>query len=117
MIVKNNMGAVRTLNTLNKNSKALNKSLTKVASGMKINSAEDDASAYAISERMRVRIRSLDQANQNTQNDSALMKTAEGAVQNTIEILKSLKEKAINVAIQMKTAKLFKKKSTNSLTK
>ena len=98
MIVKNNMGAVRTLNTLNKNSKALNKSLTKVASGMKINSAEDDASAYAISERMRVRIRSLDQANQNTQNDSALMKTAEGAIQNTIEILKSLKEKAINAA-------------------
>jgi flagellin len=98
MVVKNNMSAVRTLNTLNQNSTALQKSLTKVASGMKINGAQDDAAGYAISERMRVRIRSLDQANQNSQNDSALMKTAEGAVSNTIEILKALKEKAINSA-------------------
>ncbi|MBR4904513.1 MAG: flagellin [Selenomonadaceae bacterium] len=98
MVVKTNMSAVRTLNTLNQNSTALQKSLTKVASGMKINGAQDDASGYAISERMRVRIRSLDQANQNSQNDSALMKTAEGAVSNTIEILKALKEKAINAA-------------------
>jgi flagellin len=98
MIVKNNMSAVRTLTVLNQNSSALQKSLTKVASGMKINSAQDDASGYGISERMRVRVRSLDQANQNTQNDSALMKTAEGAVSNTIEILKALKEKAINAA-------------------
>ena len=98
MVVKNHMSAVRTLNTLNQNSSALQKSLTKVSSGMKINSAQDDAAGYAISERMRVRIRSLDQANQNTQNDSSLMKTAEGAVGNTIEILKALKEKAINSA-------------------
>jgi len=98
MVVKNNMSAVRTLNVLNQNSTALSKSLTKVASGMKINGAQDDAAGYAISERMRVRIRSLDQANQNSQNDSALMKTAEGAVANTIEILKALKEKAINAA-------------------
>ena len=98
MVVKNNMGAVRTLNILNQNSTALQKSLTKVSSGMKINSAQDDASGYAISERMRVRIRSLDQANQNSQNDSALMKTAEGAVANSVEILKALKEKAINAA-------------------
>ena len=98
MVVKNNMSAVRTLNTLNQNTSALQKSLQKVSSGMKINSAQDDASGYAISERMRVRIRSLDQANQNTQNDASLMKTAEGAVGNTVEILRALKEKAINAA-------------------
>ena len=63
MVVKNNMSAVSTLNTLNKNSAALAKSLQKVSSGMKINSAADDASGYAISERMRVQIRGLDQAN------------------------------------------------------
>jgi flagellin len=98
MVVKNNMSAVRTLNTLNANQSALSKSLSKVSSGMKINSAQDDASGYAISERMRVRIRSLDQANQNTQNDSSLMKTAEAAVANTVELLRTLKEKAINAA-------------------
>ncbi|MBR1580814.1 MAG: flagellin [Selenomonadaceae bacterium] len=98
MVVKNNMSAVRTLSTLNTNSTALQKSLAKVASGMKINTAQDDASGYAISERMRVQIRSLDQANQNTQNGSSMMKTAEGAVSSTVEILKALKEKAINAA-------------------
>lgn len=98
MVVKNNMTALNTLNTLNKNSSALAKSLQKVSSGMKINSAADDASGYAISERMRVQIRSLDQANQNTQNGSSMMKVAEGAVSSTVEILKTLKEKAVNAA-------------------
>ena len=98
MVVKNNMSAISTLNTLNKNSSALAKSLQKVSSGMKINSAADDASGYAISERMRVQIRGLDQANQNTQNGTSMMKVAEGAVSSTVDILKTLKEKAINAA-------------------
>ena len=98
MVVKNNMTAINTLNTLNKNSSALSKSLQKVSSGMKINSAADDASGYAISERMRVQIRSLDQANSNAQNGGSMMKVAEGAVSSTVEILKTLKEKAVNAA-------------------
>ncbi len=98
MVVKNNMSAISTLNTLNKNSNALSKSLAKVSSGMKINGAADDASGYAISERMRVQIRGLDQANSNTQNGNAMMKVAEGAVSSTVDILKTLKEKVINAA-------------------
>jgi len=98
MVVKNNMSAISTLNTLNKNSSALSKSLEKVSSGMKINSAADDASGYAISERMRVQIRSLDQANSNTQAGNSMMKVAEGAVSSTVDILKTLKEKVINAA-------------------
>lgn len=98
MVVKNNMSAISTLNTLNKNSSALSKSLEKVSSGMKINGAADDASGYAISERMRVQIRGLDQSNANTQNGNAMMKVAEGAVSSTVDILKTLKEKVINAA-------------------
>ena len=98
MVVKNNMSAISTLNTLNKNSSALASSLKKVSSGMKINSAADDASGYAISERMRVQIRGLDQANNNTQNGTSMMKVAEGAVSSTVDILKTLKEKVINAA-------------------
>ena len=98
MVVKNNMSALSTLNTLNRNTKALSKSLQKVSSGMKINSAADDASGYAISERMRVQIRSLDQANSNAQNGGSMLKVAEGAVSSTVEILKTLKEKAVNAA-------------------
>ena len=98
MVVKNNMSALSALNTLNNNTNALSKSLKKVASGMKINSAADDASGYAISEKMRVNIRSLNQANANAQNGSSMMKVAEGAVSSTVEILKTLKEKAVNAA-------------------
>ncbi len=98
MVVKNNLSALNTLNIMNKNSNALSKSLQKVSSGEKINSAADDASGYAISEKMKVQIRSLDQANQNTQNGNSLLKTAEGAVSSTVDILKTLKEKVVNAA-------------------
>jgi len=98
MMVKNNIEALRITNLLDQNQNMLQKDLNKVATGMKINTAADDASPWAISERMRMRIRALDQDYQNIQNDSALMKTAEGAVSNTIEILKTLKERAINAA-------------------
>ena len=98
MVVRNNLSAINTLNTLNRNHTALAKSLQTVSSGMRINSAKDDASGYAISERMRVQIRSLNQDNQNTQNGHSMMKVAEGAVQSTVDILKTLKEKVINAA-------------------
>ena len=98
MVVKNNMPAKQTLNKLNKNSKALSKSLKKVASGMKINSAAADASGFSISEKMRVQIRALDQANDNTQNASSLLRVADGALSSTVDIMRTMKEKAINAA-------------------
>ena len=98
MVVKNNMEAVKTLNTLNMNQSALQKSLSKVSSGMKINSAKDDAASFAISEKMRVQLRSLDQANQNTQNASTMIKVAEGAVSSTLDLVRTMKEKAIDAA-------------------
>ena len=98
MMVRNNIEAVRILNLLERNNQALQTDLTQVSTGLKINSAQDDPAPYSISERMRVRIRALEQDNQNVQTDSALMKTAESAVSNTIEILKTLKERAINSA-------------------
>ena len=98
MRIRNNMDAVQTQGILNSNSSRLQKDLQKVSSGMKINGAADDASGYAISEKMRTRIRSLDQANQNTQNGSSLMKVAEGAVSSTISILRTMKEKAVDAA-------------------
>ncbi len=98
MVIKNNMPAKRILNELDRNAKAMQKDLSKVSSGLKVRSAEDDASGYAISERMDVQINSLEQANQNTQNGSALLNTAEGAMQSTADVLRTLKEKAINSA-------------------
>lgn len=98
MVVKNNMQAKRTLNELNRNEDKLKKAMKKLSTGMKINSAADDASGLSIAERMHVQLRSLDQDNSNVQNGSAMLQTAEGAVQSTVEVLTTLKEKAINAA-------------------
>lgn len=98
MVVKNNMSAVMTLGGLNKNSTALAKSLQQASTGMKINSAADDNSGFAIAERMAVRVRALDQADQNTQNGANMLKVAEGSVSSTVDILRTMKEKAINAA-------------------
>lgn len=98
MVVKNNKESLNALNTLNKNESDLRKSLQKVSTGMRINGAGDDASGYSISEKMRVRIRGLDQATANTQNATSMMRTAEGALQSTIDIMKTIKEKALNSA-------------------
>ncbi|MBQ1417100.1 MAG: hypothetical protein II778_04500 [Anaerovibrio sp.] len=80
MVIKNNKEAINALNTLNQNADALTKSLQKVSTGMKINGAADDASGYAISERMRVQLRSLEADISNTQNATSFLKTAEGPV-------------------------------------
>lgn len=98
MIIANNMDATRSLNMVDTNSDSLSKSLQKIASGMKIRGASDGASEYSISEQMRNQIRSLDQANSNAQNSNAMMQTLEGALQNTLDILKTLKERALEAA-------------------
>lgn len=98
LVVASNMAALNTYNTLKKNDKKMANNLEKVSSGMKINSAKDDASGYAISEKMRVQIRSLEQDITNSQNGISLMKVAEGAVSSTVDILRTFKEKALDAA-------------------
>ena len=76
MIVKNNVESLRTLNVLNQNSSALQKSLQQVSTGMKLNSAKDDASAYSISDKMRIQIRGLEQCSKNVKSGQYLLTTA-----------------------------------------
>jgi len=98
MTIMNNPSAMLTLGQLNKNVSKVTKDLKKLSSGMKLNDAGDDASGYAISERMRVRIRGLNQDEQNVKNGKALLHVAEGGIQNIIDELRSLKELALNSA-------------------
>lgn len=98
LVVKNNMQATGTLNQLDKNANLMAKDLKKVSSGMKINSAADDASGYSITDRMDVQTKALYQDNQNTQNGTAMLKTASGAIDSTVDILRTMKEKAIDAA-------------------
>lgn len=97
-VIHTNMTAIRTGNIYNRNTNAMADAMNRVSTGMKINSAKDNASTWAITEKMRERIRANDQANQNIQNDSALLRTAQDGLGNTLDILKTLKERAINAA-------------------
>ena len=85
------MPAVQAHNVFEKNNVSMNKAMEHVTTGQRVNSAKDNAANYTISERMRERINSLNQAQQNVQNDTAMMKTAEGAITNTVDLLRSAK--------------------------
>lgn len=93
-----NMDSVRNYNVFNTNSSNASKAMERATTGLKIASAKDNASQYAISAKMLERINSNNQASQNVQNDNALLKTAEDGIANTISILQTLKAKAIDAA-------------------
>lgn len=98
MVINNNIAAMTILGETNKNSKAMKKGLEKLSSGMKINSAGDGASEYSISEKMRAQVRALDQDSQNAQNAKSLLKVADGVLTNSVAIMRTMKEKAIDAA-------------------
>ena len=96
MVIKNNNAAMLALGELNKNTSALGKQLKKVSSGMRLTGAGDAPSDFSISEKMRVRIRALDQDERNVQNGASLLRVAEGGIQSQIEIMKTIKQKVID---------------------
>ena len=96
MTVLNNTAAMMTLGELNKNITKVGKDLKKISSGQRLTGAGDGASDYAISEKMRVRIRALGQNERNVQTGANLLRVAEGGVQQQLEILKTIKEKVLD---------------------
>ncbi len=95
MAINTNMAALNTYNQLNLNNTAMNKSLQKLSSGYRINSASDDAAGLAISEKMKAQIRGLNQASSNAQDGISLSQTAEGALEETTSILQRMRELAV----------------------
>lgn len=89
--IYSNMDSVRNYNIFNQNRTNASNAMTRATTTLKINSAKDSPAQWAISQRMQERINSLNQANQNVQNDNALMKTAEGGVTSIIEVLNQIK--------------------------
>ena len=79
--------------------------MAKVSSGQRIVGASDDTATFAISEKMREQIRSLEQDIQNVQNGSSMLKTAHGGIENIVEELRTMKELAINAANDSNTDK------------
>jgi flagellin len=77
---------------------ALAKSMQRLSSGLRINSAKDDAAGLAISDRMTSQIRGLNQAARNSNDGISLAQTAEGALQETTNILQRMRELAVQSA-------------------
>lgn len=98
MTVAHNSASAMALGELNKNNNKLAKDLKKVSSGMRINGAGDGGAEYAISEKMRVMIRSLGQDTDNSKKGIDLVKVAEGGIQNIIDELREMKAMALNSA-------------------
>ena len=103
MVINTNLSALNTYNQLNKNSNSMNSSLEKLSSGYRINSAADDAAGLAISEKMRGQIRGLDQASSNAQDGISLVQTAEGALEETTDILQRMRELSVQAASDTNT--------------
>ena len=95
MRINTNVMALNASNMLAGNQGAVQKSIGKLSSGLRINSAADDASGLAISEKMRSQIRGLNQAESNAQDGISLIQTAEGALQQTTDILQRMRELVI----------------------
>ncbi|MEW4280553.1 flagellin [Priestia megaterium] len=104
MRINHNIAALNTYRQFNNANNAQSKSMEKLSSGLRINSASDDAAGLAISEKMRGQIRGLDMASKNAQDGVSLIQTAEGALTETHDILQRMKELSTQAANDTNTA-------------
>jgi len=98
MIINHNMSAIFANNKLAQTNKTVSKDMEKLASGLRINRAGDDASGLAVSEKMRSQIRGLKQAARNAENGISFIQTTEGYLQETQDIIHRMRELAVQAA-------------------
>ncbi|PKL46713.1 MAG: hypothetical protein CVV42_15595 [Candidatus Riflebacteria bacterium HGW-Riflebacteria-2] len=96
--INQNVLAISTYGAVNQTSARLEKSIQKLSSGLRINSAADDAAGLAISEKMRRQIRGLSRAVLNAQDGVSMIQTAEGALGESHSILQRMRELAIQAS-------------------
>ena len=87
LVVQSNMSSLNVNNKLDKSKSKMQKSMQKLASGCKINRASDDASGFAISEKMRNQITVLDVDIENCEDGNNLIQVADGAMAEVAELL------------------------------
>ena len=97
-IINTNIASLNAQRNLNTSQNALATALQRLSSGLRINSAKDDAAGLAISERFTSQIRGLDQARRNANDGISLAQTAEGALQTSGDILQRIRELAVQSA-------------------
>lgn len=98
LFINTNTSSINARRKLTSSSNALSRSFERLSSGLRINSARDDAAGLAISNRMTAQIRGLDQAVRNSNDGISLAQTAEGALNETTNLLQRVRELAVQSA-------------------
>ncbi len=98
LTINTNIASLNAQRNLGKSQGTLNKSLQRLSSGLRINSAKDDAAGLAISNRMASQVRGLNQAARNANDAISLAQTAEGALQESSSILQRVRELSVQSA-------------------
>jgi flagellin len=98
MVINHNLSSINANRMLALKGKAVDKSMEKLASGLKINRGGDDASNLAVSEKLRSQIRGLNQASKNIQSGVSFIQTSEGYLSESQDILHRLRELAVQAA-------------------
>ena len=98
-MINSNIMSLNAQNNLNKSGTSMSTTLQRLSSGLRINSAKDDAAGLAISERMTSQIRGLNQASRNANDGISLAQTAEGAlgtITNNLQRIRELSVQSVN---------------------
>ncbi len=98
LTINSNIGSLNAQRNLSKSQSTLNQAMQRLSSGLRINSAKDDAAGLAISSRMTSQIRGLNQAARNANDGISLAQTAEGALSESTNILQRIRELGIQSA-------------------
>jgi flagellin len=102
--VNTNIGALVAAQNLEKTSKELDSAIARLSSGLRINSAKDDAAGMAIASKMESQVKGLSMAIRNGTDSQNLIDTSEGAQVETVNILQRLRELAVQSANDSNTA-------------
>jgi len=94
LVINTNVQSLNAQRNLGATQKALSTSMQRLSSGLRINSASDDAAGLAISVGMNANVRSMNQAVRNANDGVSLLQTAEGALNETTNILTRMRELA-----------------------
>ena len=92
--INTNVASLNAQRNLSVSQSQLNKSMQRLSSGLRINSAADDTAGLAISENLRGQVRSMNQASRNANDGVSMIQTAEGALNETSAILVRMRELA-----------------------
>lgn len=94
-VINTNIPSLNSQRNLSRSSESLNTSLQRLSSGLRINTARDDAAGLAISERFGAQIRGLDQARRNANDGVSLSQVGEGALQQMGDLLQRIRELSV----------------------